>query len=177
MALLALLTALPTLLRAQMTATEAEIEAAFLYNFARYVRWPGEDEKVFPLCVHAADQIVEPLRRAVGGKQVGAAPIEIRQVEEPDEMRECRILFLGDGSDIDDLVPRLADASVLTVSDQSGFAQRGGIIGFRREDKRLQLDINLDRAEHARLTISSQLLKLARIVKADGLPPNDLPGH
>jgi hypothetical protein len=44
------------------------------------------------------------------------------------------------------------------------FGERGGVIRFRTEKNRIRLEINLGAAARARLKISSELLKLARIV-------------
>ena len=58
--------------------------------------------------------------------------------------------------------PTLANfATVLTISDQAGFVQAGGMIGLRVEDNRVRFDVNLLAAQRAGLTMSSQMLKLA----------------
>jgi hypothetical protein len=57
---------------------------------------------------------------------------------------------------------------VLTVGDSAGFLERGGVIRFRVEDNKVRFDINPDAAARAHLEVSSQLLKLATIVRADG---------
>jgi hypothetical protein len=46
------------------------------------------------------------------------------------------------------------------------FASRGGIVGFRVQGKTVRFDINIEQAEKAGLKMSSQLLKLARIVRS-----------
>ena len=53
---------------------------------------------------------------------------------------------------------------MLSTGDGEGFAQSGGIVGFTTRDNRVRFEINLARADEARLKISSQLLKLATIV-------------
>ena len=56
--------------------------------------------------------------------------------------------------------------AVLTVADTPGFAERGVMINFfiTREDK-VRFEANLEEAENSGLRLSSQLLKLATIVK------------
>ena len=56
-------------------------------------------------------------------------------------------------------------APVLTVGDGDGFARGGGMIGLFVEDGRMRFAINPNAAQRAGLRLSSQLLKLARIVK------------
>ena len=62
------------------------------------------------------------------------------------------------------IVETVGHSSVLTVSDITGFAREGGIIGFFVEEKRVQFEINVAAAEVAGVRISSRLLNLARIV-------------
>ena len=60
----------------------------------------------------------------------------------------------------------LGRANILTVSDIEEFAERGGMIGFRIEEKRVRFSVNTEAADRAGLQISSRLLKLARLVPA-----------
>jgi hypothetical protein len=55
---------------------------------------------------------------------------------------------------------------VLTVGEASEFAQAGGIVGFRvTPDGRVAFDVNVEQAERSGLKLSSQLLRVARVVK------------
>jgi YfiR/HmsC-like len=60
----------------------------------------------------------------------------------------------------------LQGQSVLTVGEDGGFTQFGGIINFVKEDNRVRFEVNVSAAERAGLKISSRLLALARIVKS-----------
>jgi hypothetical protein len=63
------------------------------------------------------------------------------------------------------ILKSLESAPVLTVGEMTEFAERGGVICFKVEQDRIRLEINVAAAERSRLRISSQLLKLARIVE------------
>ena len=61
----------------------------------------------------------------------------------------------------------LRGASILTVSEIGGFPQNGGIINLvTTAENKVRFEINPDAAERARLRISSQLLRLATVVRA-----------
>lgn len=61
---------------------------------------------------------------------------------------------------------------MLTIGEPDGFAAMGGCIGFVVGDERVQFEINPDAANRGDLKISSQLLRLAKIVRdARGGPP------
>jgi hypothetical protein len=55
----------------------------------------------------------------------------------------------------------------LTVSDMSQFVKRGGMIQFVLEGKKVRFEVNLTATQHAGLTLSSELLKVATAVKRD----------
>ena len=77
------------------------------------------------------------------------------------------ILFICDSEKdrLPQILKSLESAPVLTVGEMSDFAERGGVIRFKVEQDRIRLEINVAAAERSRLRISSQLLKLARIVE------------
>jgi hypothetical protein len=52
-----------------------------------------------------------------------------------------------------------------TVGDVSGFSRNGGMVELFLQDGKVRFEINLAAARQSRLKISSQLLKVARIVR------------
>jgi hypothetical protein len=78
------------------------------------------------------------------------------------------VLFIS-GSEQDrmrQILDALRGSSILTVSEVKGFAQNGGMINFYIQQDKVRFEINPDAAERGRLNLSSQLLRLARIVRA-----------
>jgi hypothetical protein len=61
-------------------------------------------------------------------------------------------------------------SGVLTVSDIPQFSQRGGIIQFVQESNKIRFEVNLACAMAAGLTLSSELLKVAVIVRKNSQP-------
>ncbi|PYP25425.1 MAG: hypothetical protein DMD51_08585 [Gemmatimonadetes bacterium] len=69
---------------------------------------------------------------------------------------------------MDEVLANLRNRPILTVSDDAGFAERGGMIRFVTDQNRIRLQINLDAAQAASLTVSSKLLRVADIVTPPG---------
>ena len=65
---------------------------------------------------------------------------------------------------LSEVLKSLKGTSALVVGESEGFAERGGGIQFFPEDKKLRFAVNVDAIQRARLTVSSKLLALARIV-------------
>ena len=55
----------------------------------------------------------------------------------------------------------LAGSNALTVSNVPEFVQRGGMIQFQIVDNRVRFSVNLDAANKEKITLSSELLKVA----------------
>ena len=59
----------------------------------------------------------------------------------------------------------LGTAPVLTVSDIPDFVKRGGMVQFVLDGNHVRFEINIAAAQRAGLTLSSELLKIARAVR------------
>ena len=154
---------------AQSQADEYHVKAAFLFHFAQLVIWPADApsaDKSLGVCTVGDDPFHGALETEVEGKTVGSRTMHIRHLKLTEDLRECQIVFAGKEEDkhISSLIATLGNAPVMTVGENDGFLQQGGIIRFCLEDNRVRFEINLEAAERARLRISSRLLLLAKRV-------------
>ena len=151
-------------------AEEATVKAAFVYNFGKFTEWPADvlaKAGKLRLCVagphNRLAQAVAALetKPAVQGKE-----IEIRQLGRPSEAMACHLLVITERDRVaSEWLHGTEAAPVLTVGDAEGFAEGGGVIGLYMEGENVRFAINQDAAQRSNLRLSSQLLKLARIVK------------
>jgi hypothetical protein len=86
--------------------------------------------------------------------------------EQKKVIESCHLLFISQSEEklTSDLVTFTDAMQILTVSDISGFAEKGGVIEFVMEANKIRFDVNNVSAERKGLKISSQLLQLARQV-------------
>ena len=77
------------------------------------------------------------------------------------------MLFIAGSEEpqLDAILTSVAGAAVLTVGDTPGFVKRGGIIQFVPDGNKVKFEINLAASRRAGLNLSSELLKLARVVR------------
>jgi hypothetical protein len=156
--------------KAQTSAEEYRVKAAFIFHFAQLVDWPpeaqtGADHSLV-LCTLGEDPFQGTLELTVAGKVIGNRVMRIRHLGEPQDLQACQILFLGKAQSkrIPALVTNLHNAPVLTVGETAGFLDAGGMIDFLLEDNKLRFEVNLKAAESADLKIRSRLLVLAQRV-------------
>lgn len=156
--------------KAQAESTEAELKAAFVYGFTRYVEWPEETLKAsaesFDLCLLGGRTVFSEALRDLQGKFVKNRPLRVREVSHADNFKSCQILVLTDNETehFESVLRRLSGMPVLTVNGSSRFLQAGGMISLVPENNKLRFDINLAAAQKSKLVFSSNLLKLARQV-------------
>lgn len=146
-------------------AGEYKVKAAFLLNFAKFINWPpGSDE--MSLCILGEDPFDGDID-IIQGKPVKGRALAVKRIKTVQEARDCKILFISSAvkTSMMHTVAALKGIHVLTVGDTEGFAQQGVIINFYLEDEKVRFEINIEAAKHAGIQISSNLLKLARIVE------------
>lgn len=162
----------PTCAYAQ-SATEDQVKAAYLFNFAKFIEWPAEafDKSDAPMnfCALGRSPVVDELDSSVRGKSVNGHTITLKHLQGPEDLKGCHLFFLapGAGKQQQKLLQAAKGLPVLLVAETPGFARAGGTINFVMENGRLLFEINIKAAENAHLKISSKLLALARIVSPD----------
>jgi uncharacterized protein DUF4154 len=150
--------------------TEQEVKAAYLYNFAKYVEWPqaAAPEQQWVVGVLGDGDFGEVLQKLLAGKTARERPFVARRLLEPEQAAQAHIVFIAasEAPRLPAILKSLEGSRALTVSDIDGFAEKGGMIGFRMDGKKVRFDISPQAATRAGLRISSQLLALARVVQS-----------
>jgi hypothetical protein len=151
--------------------SEYQVKAVFLFNFSRFVEWPASAfpsaDAPFVLGIFGDDPFGTDLDEVIKGELVNGRPLVVRRLQSPAEAAACQIVFIPRAEDrrLRDVLSALDRSSTLTVSDVPGNAQRGVMIRLITEQGRVRMRINVDSARAADLTISSNLLRAAQIVK------------
>jgi hypothetical protein len=152
--------------------SEAELKAAFLYNFVKFTEWPADrmanQKEPFLIGVLGKDPFGPALDQLVEGETLHGRPVAVRRFARFQEsIGASHALFIGlseEGS-VPAILKLLDGRAILTVSEIDNFIERGGAIEIKREGPRLAFEVNLRAAQRAGLGMSAQLLRLARLVK------------
>jgi uncharacterized protein DUF4154 len=157
-------------------ATEYDVKAAYLFNFARFAEWqagsPAARNDTFAICVLGQDPFRAALDALVTGETIAGKAVVARRITKPQEAVNCRVLFISSSEDsrLQEILGALDGACVLTVSDMPQFTRRGGMIQFVTDGSKIRFEINLANAGVAGLTLSSELLKVAVTVIRNSQP-------
>ncbi len=167
----ALCMALPRMEAQAAPPTEYEVKAAFIHNIAKFVEWPAAmpSSGRARLCLLGENPFGGALE-ALHGKQIGKMSWEIVPAGASTNLKECRVLFIAasERGNLGSILESIGNSPVLTVGDTEGYAGHGVMVNFYLEENKVRFEINREAAARARLAMSSQLLKLARIVQDAG---------
>jgi hypothetical protein len=146
-------------------ASEYQVKAAFLFNFAKFVAWPAhafpDANSPYVIGVLGRDPFGSYLDDTVRGEHINNRPLVIRRYHNQTEINNCHVLFISrsESDRLDQIVAALKNRTLLIVTDTDG-GNGGVIIRFVTEGNRIRFKIDAEAAKAANLTISSKLLRL-----------------
>ncbi|MBL8270343.1 MAG: YfiR family protein [Steroidobacter sp.] len=143
---------------------EDQFKAAYVFNFVKFVEWPADSvADTLTVCFVGGEGVYSAFTSDIGNKKVGTRRLAALQVIDPPPPGTCHALYIhASMASSYELAP---EPAVLTISDAASLAATDGMIGLFTENQRLRFSIDMQQATRAGLRISSQLLKLAAIVK------------
>jgi hypothetical protein len=150
---------------------EDRIKAVLVFKLVKFVEWPvSVMPENAPIVICALGE--SPVGTALAltdGQTLGNRQVKFRRINgllSPD-VANCHVLYIPAGArEISGNLPNtLRGRPLLTVSEATDFARRGGLIGLFRSENRLSFEINLRNAKEGSLKIGAPLLELATIVE------------
>lgn len=165
-------TSLEYVVEKQQKSDEETVKAAFVYNFAaRHVKWPESahqgKQSPFVIGVLGRDALLPRIEETCRGRKSGEHPLVVKVVESTSDALSCHMLVVTSGreDDVRDIANAAKDKPLLIVGSSEGAITRGAHIAFFVEKSKVRFAIAPERAKASQLEISSELLKLARIVE------------
>jgi hypothetical protein len=149
-------------------APDAAVKAAFIYNFGKFAEWPALAPGVpIVVCIIGDDDIGAAFVETVRGQSIKGHALELGRPNGSAEWPGCHMLFVANAQvrQATSGLTAVRTAPVLTISDNRGFAESGGIIELYAESGRMRFAINLDAVERSGLRLSSRLLGLAKVIR------------
>lgn len=147
---------------------ESQLKAVFVFNFAKLAEWPADihvDGSTFTIAILGKVPSVSFINM-LKGRTVHGASITVKLVDNVRQAKDSQLLYVSDSERqrLPGILKEVSQYSILTVSDIPGFSEAGGMIGMLPVQNRLGFEVNLAAIRKARLTVSSQVLKLAKTI-------------
>ena len=150
---------------------EAEVKAAFLFNFAQFIEWPPQTfsnaAAPFVIGVLGDEAFGHILNQMVQGETIRGRPIILKSHKRADELADCHILFISraEHARVGQILNAIGFPGVLTIGETEQFTRLGGIINFiTTRDSKVRFELHLANATRAGLKIDAKLLKVAQVI-------------
>jgi len=156
------------------TLTESKVKSAFLYNFAKFVKWPPDSLATaatpFTFCTLGDNALQGTLDEVLQGKTIDDRPLLSRHLQHASELKGCQVLFLSEAASLTDgkSIANLRLPGLLIVSEageRKEVSKEDAMITFVLESNRVRFVIDAKAAGRAGLIVSSKLLSLALAVE------------
>ena len=151
--------------------TEYELKSAYIFNFAKFIEFPentfSSQRDPFIIGVIGNDALLDVLQNIIKGKTINNRNVIAISISQLEEANNCQIILFSKTTknQVSLYLEYLNSKPVVTVGDNiEDFCQNGGLINFTPQNSTKRFEINTNAAQRAKLTISSKLLALARIV-------------
>ena len=150
------------------------IKAAFIFNIGKFVTWPDDVQAVRPTTLNICFYRKESLGRgfaSIDGKQIQKRRVQKHIVESLSDSSHCDILLIPPSqlSQFTTESEQQPSKPVLTIADMTGQQPKqrtypAVTMNLVRQGKTIGFEVNLTEVRARRLSMSSELLKLARII-------------
>src|ERR1700688_3510177 len=147
-----------SLVLGQQSAGDYQVEATYLYNFAKSAQWPEESlpHASSPIVIGVVggdDEFIETMKRTLAGKTVGTHPVVVERASTADDLKGCNEILIRKSAGrkrAQAVISNVADENILLVGEDETFLQQGGMINMVLKDGRVQFAVDgasLDRAK------------------------------
>lgn len=145
---------------------EDKVKAAIVYKVTKFVTWPKK-KQTLTICVLGEGPINHELKKIHQKNSLGRRLTVTHKDPNAPFEKLCDILYIHSTSKeiTRKVLTSLKGKPILTVSDTRSFAENGGIVGLKRQGKKMSFYINSTSSEAAGLNISSQLMGLAKVIQ------------
>ena len=151
---------------------EFRIKGAFLFKFIKYTRWPTEhlpEGAPIQVVLAGPQPHLAEIESLLEGRKIRGHTIYVKRVKKAKDVRAPTVLFCAGLKPEEEaqLLESFGRKPILFVGNEEGSAVRGATMGFYSSDGKVRFAVNKQSAKKSKLKISSELLKLAKIV---GMP-------
>ncbi len=150
-------------------ASEYQIKAAYIYNFAKSAQWPPSllPDGTAPLVIGVLGgdvEFVNVLTGIVSGKSIGTHSIAVKHHNGADDVKCCNVVFFraSERQSTRAAIASLNSGNVLLVGEDPAFLGDGGTINLVMARGKIQFEVAQDALDRSSIQFSSKFLSLAK---------------
>ncbi|MGC3958856.1 MAG: YfiR family protein [Verrucomicrobiota bacterium] len=148
-------------------APEYNLKAGYLIRFVKYISWPtntfASSNAPIVIGVMGANPFGDVLEKTAKAEQ-GGRPLVVRRMDNIADAMQCHVVFISQAEEGKEArwLAALKDKPILTVGESAQTLERGGILQFVTDGKRLRFEASLPASQFAGLKLDADLLSNAR---------------
>ena len=153
----------------QPSASEDQVKAVYLLNFAKLAEWSQQalPDGLSRLVIGVSggnEDFLTLLKATVAGKTVGTHPLVVKPVSSDQDMKSCQIVFFrgSEGKHAQAVIESVAQAGVLFVGEDESFLRQGGMINLALDHGKVRFEVNSDALDRSEIHFSAKILSLAK---------------
>lgn len=144
-----------------------ELQKNFIFNFIRYIKWPGLDNQLtFRIVVLGENHpLTKELKKSIKGYRIEGKPIEVVEQNSLNELTACHILFVPDNKShlLKRVSKMLAGISVLIITEKNDYVPKHSAINIMIEESgRMVFTINKNIVNRRDLDVNVRLYQMAK---------------
>jgi len=144
-------------------AQMSQFQALYVYNFAKNIGWPAEDNnKELVITVIGDNDLAAELNKLAATKAIGSRKVVIKESATTNGLQKSDIICLGEskGNQIASLISAQEGNKNLIVAGKKGLCAQGAGISFVSEAGKLKFEISNKNISKRGLQVSQKLLQL-----------------
>jgi len=109
------------------------------------------------------NDVYATLSSYVANKKVGSQPIVVKKMDDPTDISDCHIIFVGNNriGKLNEVVSKLQGSNSLIVTERRGMIDSGSAIDFFMDDDKLKFVMKSENAQKYNLVVSKSLSDMA----------------
>ncbi len=145
---------------------EEKFKALFIYNFTKYIQWPGNIEGDFKIVVIGSNTMVNELNIIASKKTVGQSTISVESAKSASSVKQCQIAFISHENmdQLSELVEKAKHSNILIITESPKSCLQGACLNFVSMSGSIKFEISKTNIESYGLKISAALMNLGIIV-------------
>lgn len=147
-----------------LKAQNEKFKALFIYNFTKYIEWPGADPE-FTIGIVGNSLIADELSIIAQKMKVGSKPIVIKKFSQASAVARCQMVYVPQqmSGSLKEMSQRLSGQAILIISDGQSSLSNSGINFIEIEGKQ-KFEISKQYMSLHHLNVSSALYSLGKVV-------------
>ena len=151
--------------------SESQIKVAMVYKLMHFIDRPKNTPQT--ICIYHPNKEDIPSFDLLPSKTANGNVLKVVLLAAGKNYQkdlECQVIFFGSATDArtQKVFTGIVGENSLTIGETNQFIKHGGMIKLVRKDSTVKFEINLNALNQAGLSISSQVLRIADKVYAEG---------